>query len=83
MSKIDKLIEKLLLGNADNNFTIEDLKTILLFLGFDEKKGKGSHTLFKHNKVAELVNIQKIANGKAKGYQVKHIRNYIFKFKLF
>jgi hypothetical protein len=34
MSKTDKLILKVLTGNADNNFPMDELKRLLFILGF-------------------------------------------------
>jgi len=36
MSKIDKLVEKLLLGHSDNNFDFDDLRKVILHFGFAE-----------------------------------------------
>lgn len=82
MSKLDKLILKILLGNSDNNFPIDELKKILFQLGFIERKGAGSHTLYKKDGIEELINIQNAKGGKAKPYQVKQIREIIIKYKL-
>ena len=82
MSKLDKLLLKILSGNADNNFPIEELKRLLFTLGFLERKGAGSHTLYKKEGLADLINIQHAKGGKAKPYQVKQIREIIIKHKL-
>ena len=82
MSKIEKLLLKLLAGNSDSNFSIDELKTILLQLGFYERKGAGSHILYKRDGIGELINIQSDTGGKAKAYQIKQIRNIIIKYKL-
>lgn len=37
MSEFDKLLMKLLSGNADNNFSFEDLRNILLYFDFIER----------------------------------------------
>src|SRR5580700_3660286 len=37
MSKFEKLLFKLLSGNADNNFSFDDLRNILLHFGFIER----------------------------------------------
>jgi hypothetical protein len=46
MSKFEKLKYKLLSGNADNNFSFDDLRNILLHLGFNERTTGGSHRIF-------------------------------------
>ena len=81
MSKFEKLKYKLLSGNADNNFSFDDLRNILLHLGFDERTTGGSHRIFYKDGVDEIINIQP-KGGKAKPYQVKQARSIILKFKL-
>ncbi|TLU99290.1 type II toxin-antitoxin system HicA family toxin [Dyadobacter luticola] len=81
MGKFDKLILKLLSGSADNNFSFEDLRLILLKLGFTEKTTGGSHRIFYMENVLEIVNIQPDGN-KAKPYQVKQVRSIVLKYKL-
>ena len=46
MSKKEKLLLKLLTGNADANFDLDDLIQILIRLGFEERKTGGSHQIF-------------------------------------
>ncbi|CCQ60597.1 type II toxin-antitoxin system HicA family toxin [Crocosphaera watsonii] len=45
MSKQDKLLTKILLGNADANIPFEQLCQLLKQLGFDERI-RGSHHIF-------------------------------------
>ena len=80
MSKYDKLIEKILLGRADSNISFEDLRGLLLHLGFEERIA-GSHHIFRKEDITEKPNIQKRWN-KAKPYQVKQVRTIILKYKL-
>ncbi|MCE6989281.1 type II toxin-antitoxin system HicA family toxin [Dyadobacter sp. CY323] len=81
MGKLEKLITKLLSGSADNNFRFEDLRSVLLSLGFTEKTTAGSHRIFYMANVLEIVNIQPDGN-KAKPYQVKQVRSIILKYSL-
>lgn len=80
MSKTDKLREKILLGNSDTNIDFGDLCKLLHSLGFVDRI-KGSHHIFTHSDIEEIVNIQP-KHGKAKAYQVKQIRIIILKYKL-
>ncbi len=82
MSKFEKLVIKLLSGNADSNFGFEELRNVLLTLGFTERKTSGSHQIFFKEGIPEIINIQP-KDGKAKPYQVKQVRNIILKYKLF
>lgn len=45
MSKIQKLFAKVLGGRSDANLAFEDLRTLLLHLGFQERT-RGSHHVF-------------------------------------
>lgn len=72
---------KLLSGTSDANFSFEDLRTLLLTLGFNERTTSRSHRIFTKNDVAEIINIQP-KGAKAKPYQVKQIREIILKYKL-
>lgn len=82
MSKLEKLILKLLTGNADANFDIEDLMQILSRLDFEERKTKGSHRIFSKKSVFGIINLQKTKDGKAKPYQVKQVRDFLVYNKL-
>ncbi|MBA2562166.1 MAG: type II toxin-antitoxin system HicA family toxin [Chitinophagaceae bacterium] len=46
MSKKEKLLLRLLSGNSDANFDLDDLVNILLRMGFEERKTGGSHRIF-------------------------------------
>jgi predicted RNA binding protein YcfA (HicA-like mRNA interferase family) len=81
MGKFEKLTLKLLSGAADHNFSFDDLRLILLNLGFTEKTTGGSHRIFYKENITEIVNIQPDGN-KAKPYQVKQVRGIILKYKL-
>jgi len=83
MSKFDKLLQKILSGTADKNLSIKDLKSLLIKLGFEEREGTGSHTIYKKSGIPEIINIQSTKNGKAKPYQVKQVRDTIVKYVLY
>ena len=82
MSKYEKLLLKLLTGNADANFDIDDLIQILLRLNFIERKTGGSHRIFSKENVHGIINLQKTKDGKAKSYQVKQVRDFLVNNKL-
>ena len=79
MGKKQKVLTKILSGFADKNIGFQELKNLLLHLGF-EIRIKGSHHIFTHDKVEEILNLQP-KFGRAKPYQVKQIRNIIIKHK--
>jgi len=76
-----KIIDKVLSGLSDQNIRFEDLRKLLLSLGFDERI-KGDHHILTKPDIIEIINIQPLRNGKAKAYQVKQVRNIILKYKL-
>ena len=80
MGKLDKLIEKILLGSADANIDFDDLRGVLLSLGFAERS-KGSHHIFSQPGLEELINLQRDGS-KAKPYQVRQVRAIIQRNKL-
>lgn len=80
MSKFQKLLEKVLSGQSDANISFDELRQLLLRLGFDERT-RGSHYVFRKEGIEEQPNIQ--ADGsKAKVYQVRQVRNIIVKYQL-
>lgn len=81
MSKFEKLRWKLLSGNADNNFSFDDLRNILVHFNFVERMTGGSHRIFYKEGIEEIINVQPNGN-KAKPYQVKQVRSIILKYKL-
>lgn len=70
----------LLGGRADANIDFDDLRGILLDLGFEERT-RGSHHLFRKSGIEERVNLQRDGRN-AKPYQVKQVRTVILKYKL-
>ena len=58
--------------NSDRDITFAELCQLLIRLGFIERI-KGSHHIFSHENIEEIINIQP-NNGKAKPYQVKQVR---------
>ena len=80
MGKYEKLLQRILSGTSDSNIKFSELCQLLKRLGFIERI-KGDHYIFTKDNVAEIINIQP-KNNKAKGYQVKQIRNLIVKYRL-
>ena len=78
MSK--KVYESVISGKSDNNIRFEDLRILLLQLGFKERI-KGDHFIYKRGDLPERINIQPNGN-MAKNYQVRQIRNIIIKYNL-
>ena len=82
MSKKEKLLVKLLIGYADNNFDLDDLVQILTRFDFDARKTGGSHRIFTKENIEGIINLQKTKDGKAKSYQVKQVRDFLITNKI-
>jgi len=57
------------------------MRSLLRGLGFQERI-RGSHHIFTKEGVEEILNLQPKDGGKAKGYQVKQVRQVIIKYRL-
>ena len=80
MAKLKKLIEQILLGRSDANIGFDELCNVLISLGFSQRV-RGSHHIFSHPEVLELINLQRDGS-KAKPYQVRQVRAIILQYKL-
>ena len=80
MSKYQKLLLLVKMGEADANIPFADICFLLMRLGFVERI-RGDHHIYTMTGVEEILNLQ--PNGaKAKPYQVKQVRNVILKYHL-
>jgi hypothetical protein len=78
--KRELLLSRIVQGNSDSNIRFDDLRGLLLYLGFNERV-RGSHHIFSREGVDEILNLQ--PNGPlAKPYQVKQVRKVIVRYKL-
>ncbi|MGZ8157652.1 MAG: type II toxin-antitoxin system HicA family toxin [Methylobacter sp.] len=80
MGKYDKLIDKILRGTSDANIPFDDLRSLLIRLGFDERI-RGSHHVYRKEGIEEKLNLQQ-DDSKAKPYQVRQVRFIIIKYHL-
>ena len=80
MSKHQKLIQQILSGRADANIRFDELRALLIHLGFSERT-RASHHNFRRVGLEEKLNLQ-CDGSKAKAYQVKQIRAVILKYQL-
>ncbi|HEY6171888.1 MAG TPA: type II toxin-antitoxin system HicA family toxin [Candidatus Kapabacteria bacterium] len=81
MSKIQKFLEVLLRGTSDNNILFDDMRSLLLRLGFSERIN-GSHHIYNREGVDVGLNIQPDSHGKMKPYQVRQVRKVVLKYNL-
>jgi predicted RNA binding protein YcfA (HicA-like mRNA interferase family) len=80
MAKRDKLLVRVLSGASDAGIRFDDLRRLLLTLGFEERV-RGSHHLFVRPGVEELINLQREGKN-AKPYQVRQVRAVIVRYGL-
>lgn len=80
MGKHEKLLGRILQGNSDANIAFDDLRNILIRLGFEERI-RGSHHNFRKAGIREKINLQR-AGSKAKPYQVRQAREVITRCQL-
>jgi hypothetical protein len=80
MGKYDKLLFQILRATSDTNIGFDDLRQLLLRLGFEERI-RGSHHSFRKKGIEEKINLQQ-DDGKAKAYQVRQVRAVILKYKM-
>jgi len=80
MSRLEKILMKVLCGTKDKNIMFDELCKILSEFGFNERI-KGSHHIFYKEGIEEIIKIQP-SGAKAKSYQVKQVRNIIIRYKL-
>jgi predicted RNA binding protein YcfA (HicA-like mRNA interferase family) len=74
-----KLLEKLLAGSKNIRFS--EATVCARLFGFRLSRTKGSHHIFTHPDVPEMVNLQDVG-GKAKPYQVKQLLEIIERHNL-
>lgn len=60
----------------------EDLCALLEGLGFVEHRRSGSHRIFIHAGVPEILTLQPRSGGEAKPYQVRQVRAAVLKYGL-
>ncbi|ASC71106.1 hypothetical protein XM38_020560 [Halomicronema hongdechloris C2206] len=74
MSKRQKLLQQVL--NNPKNVSFKDMMRLIEAFGFTLARVNGSHHIFTHPNVPELVNIQN-HKGKAKPYQIRQFLSLV------
>ena len=74
-----KLLQKLLTGSKNVRF--DELVTLVEAFGFQLNRVSGSHHLFVHPDIEELVNLQKV-HGQVKPYQVRQFLKLVERYNL-
>jgi predicted RNA binding protein YcfA (HicA-like mRNA interferase family) len=77
--KFRKLFEKILSGSKDTDF--RDFVKLVESFGFMLSRVKGSHHIFSHPAIPELINLQNF-QGHVKPYQVKQFLKIVEKYNI-
>jgi len=78
--KPGRLLARLQRGDVAN-VSFDDLVRLVQALGFREVGGRGSHRVFAHPDLGELVNLQ-VERGQAKRYQVRQVASLARRYDL-
>lgn len=81
MAPRDRVLQRLLAGNAHRNIPFDDLLNLLRGFGFAERR-KGSHVILSRNGIAEIINLQPLPGGLAKPYQIRQVRKLLLQYGL-
>jgi hypothetical protein len=76
-----KLLARIVSGASDQTIPFEELVALLKQLGF-KLRIAGSHHIFAHGAVAEILNLQPRRDGTAKPYQVRQVRQLLTRYKM-
>lgn len=80
MARRERLLERILAGQSDAAVRFDELRRLLLALGFEERI-RGSHHLFVKSGIVERINLQRDGSH-VKPYQLRQVRAIIVKYKL-
>lgn len=66
---------------STRNVSFSDFATLLSAFGFSLDRVSGSHHIFKHPDIPELINIQNV-RGQAKPYQIRQFLKLVERYNL-
>ena len=75
-----KLLARLVRGDLQN-VTFSDLQRLVEAFGFSLVRTTGSHHIYSHPGIPELVNLQKV-KGQAKAYQIRQFLRLVERYNL-
>lgn len=75
MTKKEKLFQRV--KNKPQNIRFQDFCTLMVYFGFSEIRVRGSHHLYQHPSIEDVMNVQPQKDGTAKGYQVQQFLKLI------
>lgn len=79
MTKKQKLVQKLL--TKSRNIRFSEAQAALEAFGFRLARVSGSHHIYVHPEIPELVNLQNV-NGQAKPYQIKQFLELVERYNI-
>ena len=74
-----KLLKKILSGSK--NIRFQDMLVLVQAFGFSHVRTQGSHHIFAHPQINELVNLQNV-KGQMKPYQIRQFLKLVEKYDL-
>ena len=77
--RLDRIFERARAGSANLRFS--ELRSLAEAAGFRLSRVSGSHHIFVHPGVPELLNLQEVA-GKAKPYQIRQLLRLMERYNL-
>ena len=80
IGRYERVRQRIVDGRSDANIRFDDLRGLLMRLGFAERT-RGSHHIFRKVEVAERLNLQRDGNH-AKPYQVRQVRQILQRYHL-
>jgi len=75
-----RLLARLASG-AFNNVAFADLRNLTEGFGFELARASGSHHIFKHPAISELLTVQNVS-GEAKPYQIRQLLRLVERYNL-
>lgn len=79
MAKLKKILAKVLAGSK--NIAFGDFRLLVEGFGFRLSRVSGSHHIFVHTDVKELVNLQNVS-GQIKPYQIRQFMELVERYNL-
>jgi predicted RNA binding protein YcfA (HicA-like mRNA interferase family) len=79
MAKLKKILAKILAGSK--NISFDDFVALVEGFGFRLSRVSGSHHIFIHTSVKELVNLQNV-KGQVKPYQIRQFMDLVERYSL-
>ncbi|MGR3220412.1 MAG: type II toxin-antitoxin system HicA family toxin [Candidatus Anammoxibacter sp.] len=76
---VDKILKKA--KNNPQNIRFTEMQKLIEAFGYRYRGGKGSHCVFKHESISEIMNLQE-EKGMAKAYQIKDFFKILEKYNL-